>query len=88
MGHDNVAGSGFFPLHKIFQEQYENLFEAVDEIAERVRALVHRLICSWHMDAGQLAVFQGASEAPISESSRSSEQHGKTANWPRPAGLR
>jgi hypothetical protein len=30
--------------------------------------LVHRLICSWHMAAGQLAVFQGASEAPISES--------------------
>jgi hypothetical protein len=22
--------------------------------------LVHRLICSWHMTAGQLAVFQGA----------------------------
>ena len=31
-------------------------------------ALVHRLVCSWHMAAGQLAVFQGASEAPISES--------------------
>jgi hypothetical protein len=28
--------------------------------------LVHRLVCSWHMAAGQLAVFQGASEAPIS----------------------
>ncbi len=28
-----------FQLHKAFQEQYENLFEAVDEIAERVRAL-------------------------------------------------
>jgi hypothetical protein len=49
---------------------------------------VHRLICSWHMAAGQLAVFQGASEAPLSESSRSNEQHGKTANWPRPGGLR
>jgi hypothetical protein len=32
------------------------------------RPLVHRLVCSWHMAAGQLAVFQGASEAPISES--------------------
>ena len=37
---------------------------------------------------GQLAVFQGASEAPISESYGSSEQRGKTANWPRPRGLR
>jgi hypothetical protein len=31
-------------------------------------SLVHRLVCIWHMAAGQLAVFQGASEAPISES--------------------
>jgi starvation-inducible DNA-binding protein len=37
--HWNVEGPGFFSLHKAFQEQYEQLFEAVDEIAERVRAL-------------------------------------------------
>jgi hypothetical protein len=60
----------------------------VDSIGLRVDPrLVHRLVCSWHMAAGQLAVFRGASEAPLSESSRSSEQHGKTANWPRPGGL-
>jgi len=37
--HWNVEGPGFFSLHKAFQEQYEYLFEAIDEIAERVRAL-------------------------------------------------
>ena len=37
--HWNVEGSDFYALHKSFQEQYENLFEAIDEIAERVRAL-------------------------------------------------
>lgn len=37
--HWNVEGPGFFSLHKAFQEQYENLFEAIDEVAERVRAL-------------------------------------------------
>jgi starvation-inducible DNA-binding protein len=37
--HWNVEGPGFFTLHKAFEEQYEDLFEAVDEIAERVRAL-------------------------------------------------
>lgn len=37
--HWNVEGPGFFSLHKAFHEQYENLFEAIDEIAERVRAL-------------------------------------------------
>src|SRR5580700_5377328 len=39
LAHWNVEGSDFFQLHKIFQEQYENLFETVDELAERVRAL-------------------------------------------------
>jgi starvation-inducible DNA-binding protein len=37
--HWNVEGPGFFSLHKAFEEQYEHLFKAVDEIAERVRAL-------------------------------------------------
>jgi starvation-inducible DNA-binding protein len=37
--HWNVEGPGFFSLHKAFQEQYEHLFEAVDEIAERIRGL-------------------------------------------------
>ena len=37
--HWNVEGPGFFSLHKAFQEQYEHLFESIDEIAERVRAL-------------------------------------------------
>ena len=39
LAHWNVEGEDFFPLHKAFQEQYEELFEAVDEIAERVRAI-------------------------------------------------
>src|ERR1700727_1427078 len=39
LAHWNVEGSDFYPLHKAFQEHYENLFEASDEIAERVRAL-------------------------------------------------
>ena len=50
--------------------------------------LVYRLAYNGDVAAGQLAVFQGASEAPISESYGSSEQRGKTANWPRPGGLR
>src|SRR5688500_2538507 len=37
--HWNVEGPGFFALHKAFEEQYEHLFKAIDEIAERVRAL-------------------------------------------------
>jgi starvation-inducible DNA-binding protein len=37
--HWNVEGPGFFALHTAFEEQYTELFNAVDEIAERVRAL-------------------------------------------------
>ena len=39
LAHWNVEGQDFFALHKAFQEQYEDLFEAVDELAERIRAL-------------------------------------------------
>src|SRR5512136_2063160 len=39
LAHWNVEGAGFFALHTAFQTQYEELFIAIDEIAERVRAL-------------------------------------------------
>lgn len=39
LAHWNVEGPGFFALHTAFQTQYEELFTAVDEIAERIRAL-------------------------------------------------
>jgi starvation-inducible DNA-binding protein len=39
LAHWNVEGPGFFALHTAFQMQYEELFTAIDEIAERVRAL-------------------------------------------------
>jgi starvation-inducible DNA-binding protein len=39
LAHWNVEGPGFFALHTAFQQQYEELFTAIDEIAERVRAL-------------------------------------------------
>jgi starvation-inducible DNA-binding protein len=37
--HWNVEGPGFFALHTAFEEQYTELFTAVDDIAERIRAL-------------------------------------------------
>ena len=36
--HWNVRGPSFFSLHNAFEEQYSELFIAVDEIAERIRA--------------------------------------------------
>lgn len=37
--HWNARGTNFYSIHKLTQEQYEELFEAVDELAERIRAL-------------------------------------------------
>jgi starvation-inducible DNA-binding protein len=39
LAHWNVEGAHFFNLHTAFQKQYEELFLAVDDIAERLRAL-------------------------------------------------
>ena len=37
--HWNVTGPAFSVLHKFFEEQYEQLAEKVDEVAERIRQL-------------------------------------------------
>src|SRR6478736_3127805 len=37
--HWNVKGTHFYPLHKMFEEQYDALQDALDPIAERLRAL-------------------------------------------------
>ncbi|UWR25189.1 DNA starvation/stationary phase protection protein [Sulfitobacter sp. S223] len=37
--HWNVEGPNFRQLHMTFEEQYQNLWAALDEIAERIRAL-------------------------------------------------
>jgi starvation-inducible DNA-binding protein len=37
--HWNLVGPAFYALHLLFEKQYEEMAEAVDEIAERVRAL-------------------------------------------------
>lgn len=37
--HWNVTGPLFYSIHKLTEEQYENMFAAADELAERIRAL-------------------------------------------------
>lgn len=40
--HWNVRGPLFEPLHELLEQHYKTLFEAVDEIAERIRQLGFR----------------------------------------------
>ncbi len=37
--HWNVSGNSFMELHKLFENQYKKLEEAIDEIAERINKL-------------------------------------------------
>ena len=37
--HWNVTGMAFAPLHQLFQDIYEDHFDAQDSLAERTRAL-------------------------------------------------
>ncbi len=39
--HWNVTGEHFVSLHSLFEEQYTELRDAIDELAERIRALGH-----------------------------------------------
>jgi starvation-inducible DNA-binding protein len=55
--HWNVAGASFYGLHKLTQEQYEDLYEAIDEVAERIRALGHKAPASY-TTYGELATIR------------------------------
>ena len=45
--HWNVTGPNFYALHNLFEEQYEDLAVAIDEIAERIRALGKKAPGNW-----------------------------------------
>lgn len=37
--HINITGFHFYTLHEMLEEQYKSLFESIDEVAERIRAV-------------------------------------------------
>jgi len=39
--HWNIVGPNFYGIHKLTQQQYEDMDLAIDELAERIRALGH-----------------------------------------------
>jgi starvation-inducible DNA-binding protein len=61
--HWNVTGPQFHSLHAMFEEQYKDLAEAVDTLAERIRALGFPAPGSFKQFA-QLASIQEAPEQP------------------------
>ncbi|MEJ8819480.1 Dps family protein [Lacibacter sp. H407] len=39
--HWNVEGPDFYTMHKFFENQYEQLDEVIDDVAERIRSIDH-----------------------------------------------
>jgi len=61
--HWNVTGPMFNTLHAMFMAQYTELWNAVDPIAERIRALGH-FVPGSYADFGRLASLQDAPQTP------------------------
>jgi starvation-inducible DNA-binding protein len=61
--HWNVTGPMFNTLHLMFMEQYTELWNAVDPIAERIRSLGHPAPGSY-AQFGQLSSIDDAPSAP------------------------
>src|SRR5574337_2211509 len=61
--HWNVTGPMFNTLHTMFMAQYTELWNAVDPIAERIRALGHVAPGSYAA-FGKLSSLQGAPAEP------------------------
>ncbi len=64
--HWNVTGPLFNTLHLMFETQYTELATAVDEIAERIRALGHRAPGSYREFAELTSISEGT-DSPSAE---------------------
>lgn len=64
--HWNVTGEHFNSLHKMFEDQYLELADAVDDIAERIRALGHRAPGSY-AEFAELTTLKEERGAPPAE---------------------
>ena len=65
--HWNVTGPQFNTLHQMFEQQYTELAAAVDEIAERIRALGERAPGSYQEYAALTRIEEGDGEEPAEE---------------------
>jgi len=65
--HWNVTGPMFNTLHQMFEEQYTELAAAVDEIAERIRALGVRAPGSYSAFSELTRIEEGSGEESAEE---------------------
>lgn len=65
--HWNVTGPQFNTLHQMFEDQYTELATAVDEIAERIRALGVRAPGSYSEFASLTTISEGTGDESAEE---------------------
>ena len=68
--HWNVTGPQFNTLHQMFEEQYTELAAAVDEIAERIRALGIKAPGSYSEFAKLTRIEEGSGDESAEEMTR------------------
>lgn len=65
--HWNVKGARFMSLHELFEKQYNELFLALDVIAERIRALGYLAPSTFTEFLRLTTIEEGDSKLPASE---------------------
>lgn len=65
--HWNVEGCGFKEIHVLFEEHYRDLFDAIDEFAEIIRALDHKIVAKFSEFSKNTNIKDGNENATIEE---------------------
>lgn len=65
--HWNIVGPTFKSIHDLTEEHYENLFQASDDLAERVRALGHVVPAGEHTLQLSLTAASPGSDMPTAK---------------------
>ena len=65
--HWNVKGESFMELHKLFESQYKQLEEAIDEIAERINKLGSPVIGTFKEFLGNTSLKEAPGKYPAKD---------------------
>jgi starvation-inducible DNA-binding protein len=65
--HWNVTGPSFSSLHGLFEEQYSELADALDTLAERLRTFDIRVKAGFKSLGDATSIIEGAEEASATE---------------------
>ncbi|MBC7524764.1 MAG: DNA starvation/stationary phase protection protein [Flavobacterium sp.] len=65
--HWNICGDSFMELHKLFENQYKEIEESIDEVAERISKLGSKAIGTMEEFMGNTTIKEHAGVYPISK---------------------